>query len=316
MGQKRERTPREAVKGFIFDVKRFAVHDGPGIRTTIFFKGCPLHCLWCHNPESIDRGPELIIRSARCSSCYSCVKACPKKALSPGPEKGPVVVDRSKCDLCGKCVDACVYEALDIVGRRTTVGDLVDEAERDDVFFEQSGGGVTLSGGEPLAQPAFAVALLGGIEGPRDLDGPGYFGPGERRRPGPGGVAFRPDPLRPEDDGRFRPSPIREIRKRPDSGKPAATGRVAGNPSGSGFPLVAGVNDDEANIAASIAFLKTLSSIRAGRPSEIPQGRAGKIQKSRQAGAAFKSSSLLPTKRTEEIRRAFADAGFNVSIGG
>ncbi|MCX6566778.1 MAG: glycyl-radical enzyme activating protein [Candidatus Aminicenantes bacterium] len=314
MGHKKKRTPRESVKGFIFDVKRFALHDGPGIRTTIFFKGCPLHCLWCHNPESIDRSPELIARSARCSSCYACVKVCPARAISPGPGKGPVVVDRSKCDLCGKCVDACAYEALEIVGRRTTVGDLVAEAARDNVFYEQSGGGVTLSGGEPLAQPAFAIALLEELKArgfSTALDTSGLANEDVLAR-----AALLSDlilyDLKTMDDSvhrRFVKSGngliLENLRRLDRYGKPI---RVR-------IPLVAGVNDGEENIAASIGFLKTLSSVQ--RVDLLKYHKGGQ-EKYKNLGkqSCFRIFEPPSDGRTEEIRRAFTGAGFNVSIGG
>ena len=314
MGGIKERTRRESVKGFIFDVKRFAVHDGPGIRTTIFFKGCPLHCLWCHNPESIDRGPELIARSARCSRCYACVKICPKKALSPGPNKGSVVVDRSRCDLCGKCVDACAYEALELAGRRTTVGDLVVEAARDSVFYEQSGGGVTLSGGEPLAQPAFAIALLEELKAcgiSTALDTSGFAKEDVMARAASLSDLILYD-LKTMDDSvhrRFVKSGngliLENLRRLDRCGRPL---RVR-------IPLVAGVNDGEENIAASIGFLKTLSSVR--RVDLLKYHKGGQ-EKYKNLGKQLRFEIFEPPSdgRMEEIRRVFAGAGFNVSTGG
>jgi len=142
----------------IFDIKRFAVHDGPGIRTTVFFKGCPLACPWCHNPEGKKFTPEMFVRPARCIGCGSCLPACPHGALSL--PTGVIALDRERCDSCGRCVDACPSDALETVGRKVTVEWLVAEIERDRTFFDGSGGGVTFSGGEPLAQPEFLIELL------------------------------------------------------------------------------------------------------------------------------------------------------------
>jgi pyruvate formate lyase activating enzyme len=145
-------------KGLIFDVKRYAIHDGPGIRTTVFFKGCPLACRWCHNPESQAAAQELIFRRNRCIACRACLGACTHGALS-WSESGPAT-DPSKCARCGACAAVCWAEARQMVGREVTVEEVIAEIERDAAFYEQSGGGVTFSGGEPLAQIEFLDALL------------------------------------------------------------------------------------------------------------------------------------------------------------
>ena len=136
---------------------RFSTHDGPGIRTTVFFNGCPLACWWCHNPESQSLRPSPMYSEDRCRHCGDCVAACPEHAIE---ESGGTLRTRETCRRCGTCVDACQADARRLAGRRVTLRDLVAEIERDLVFFEQSGGGVTLSGGEPLAQPRFTRALL------------------------------------------------------------------------------------------------------------------------------------------------------------
>ena len=144
--------------GLVFDIKKYAIHDGPGIRTTVFFKGCPLNCLWCHNPESRQDRAELGFRKNRCIGCGQCAEACPREAISL-VENHPVT-DVEKCVLCGRCVDVCIAGAREIIGHRMTVSEVMAEVERDVIFYDQSGGGVTFSGGEPLMQPDFLVALL------------------------------------------------------------------------------------------------------------------------------------------------------------
>jgi len=144
--------------GTIFDIKRYAVHDGPGIRTTVFFKGCPLRCPWCHNPESQSSSPTVLYRHNLCVACGRCVEACPKGALRL-TESG-VVRDFALCSGCGTCTEVCPSGAMERVGRWISCEELIAEIERDVPFFDESGGGVTFSGGEPLAQPEFLTEML------------------------------------------------------------------------------------------------------------------------------------------------------------
>jgi pyruvate formate lyase activating enzyme len=144
--------------GTLFDVKKFSIHDGPGIRTTVFFKGCTLKCWWCHNPEGQVSEPELTFRPNRCIQCEACVSVCKRGAISMDGDL--VSTDREKCALCGACVEVCYAEAREIAGREVTAAQAMAEIERDIAFYEESGGGVTFSGGEPLLQRDFLLALL------------------------------------------------------------------------------------------------------------------------------------------------------------
>jgi len=146
------------ITGIVFDIKKFSIHDGPGIRTTVFFKGCALSCWWCHNPEGQSPEPELVLREGRCIRCGACLEVCDQGAIS---WDGDVVsTDREKCVLSGACVEVCYAEAREIVGQEMTVAQVMAEIERDIAFYDESGGGVTFSGGEPLMQQDFLLALL------------------------------------------------------------------------------------------------------------------------------------------------------------
>lgn len=144
------------MKGMVFDVQRFSLHDGPGIRTTIFLKGCPLSCSWCHNPESQSADIEIAFTAQKCRNCGKCVTECPEWAIDI---TNPYRIDRARCTLCGFCVAMCPAGALEIIGREVTVAELVQEVEKDCLFYQESGGGVTISGGEPLTQFDFVLAL-------------------------------------------------------------------------------------------------------------------------------------------------------------
>jgi len=148
----------EMSTGVIFDVKRFSIHDGPGIRSTVFFKGCPLTCAWCHNPESQSIKPELIFRPSRCLACGECVDACPHEAIQF--IDGRIVQDWNLCQVNGACVGVCYPGAREIIGKQISPEAVVQELTQDRVFYQASGGGVTISGGEPLAQPDFLKEIL------------------------------------------------------------------------------------------------------------------------------------------------------------
>ncbi|MBW1732417.1 MAG: glycyl-radical enzyme activating protein [Deltaproteobacteria bacterium] len=149
----------EDIKGTVFNIQKYSLHDGPGIRTTVFLKGCPLSCKWCSNPESQSRHPEIMIFNTRCIGCGGCVEACLHGAIKMG--EGRIIgIDREKCDLCYKCTDICPSKALEVTGKIMSVTEVMKVVMQDVLFYANSGGGVTFSGGEPLMQHEFLSSLL------------------------------------------------------------------------------------------------------------------------------------------------------------
>ncbi len=152
---------REQSQGVVFNIQHFCLHDGPGIRTSVFLKGCPLRCLWCANPESQKKQPQILWNWEKCVGCGACEAACPQEAVSL--KKGAVLTDETACTGCGACVSACPQKARELSGRWATVEEVLREVEEDLLFYGEEGG-MTLTGGEVLAQPGFAAALLKGAK--------------------------------------------------------------------------------------------------------------------------------------------------------
>jgi len=142
----------------IFDIKRYAINDGPGIRIVIFFKGCNLQCAWCHNPEGISGKIEKMFAPAKCISCGTCVEVCPEKAITLTPEG--ILTDGDLCTVCGKCAEVCPTKAIEMSGKQMSVSEIMETIEKERIFFDQSGGGVTFSGGEPLVHTKMLIELL------------------------------------------------------------------------------------------------------------------------------------------------------------
>ena len=298
--------------GTIFDIKKFAIHDGPGVRTTVFLKGCPMGCWLCHNPESQAFASDLLLRHGRCDRCGDCVEACPPDAISLN-EKA-VHIDRSRCDLCGACVDACLLDALQIAGRTVTVAEVMDEVEKDAVFYDESGGGVTFSGGEPLAQPDFLLDLLRSCKARgfgTALDTCGHAEPEVFQKVAEQVDLFLYD-LKLIDDARHLQftgasnESIREnLRWLADRGADVLIR----------FPLLPGINDDDENIDA---FANLLSSLPVRYPVDIlPYHRMG-VDKYDRLNRDHKFPQLQPPsqERISEVANRMKSYGLHVMVKG
>lgn len=296
--------------GIVFDIKRYAIHDGPGLRTTVHLKGCPLSCWWCHNPESISMSPAVLFRGSRCVGCGECVKACPKGALTAG--EGGLVRDAALCEGCGICADVCPSGAQELCGRKMSVEELMAELRKDEIFFRD--GGVTFSGGEPLLQPEFLTAALRacGSEGyHRTVDTCGFVGGETLLQAAKHTDLFLYD-LKHMDPGKHR----------------LYTG--ADNTvilenlvllAGSGakinirFPFMPGLNSDEANVRALADFVAGLDGIT--QVNILPYHTVAKGKHERWS-MDYRLPQLLPpdeqqTRRAAEIIESY---GVPVHVGG
>ncbi len=298
--------------GIVFDLKRFAIHDGPGLRTTVFLKGCPCACRFCHNPEGRGREPVILRRGERCTRCGACVGVCPTGALSL-PARGAPVAD-ARCIGCGACAEACVFDATEVAGRQMSVAEVMEVVSRDIVFYDESGGGATFSGGEPLCQPEFLCALL---EACRErgihtaVDTSGYadaetFARASRRADLMLFDIKVVDAARHEAFAGVRNETILANLRQRSAGGGAMLVRL---------PLFPGVNDDEENVKATGALVASLP--RRHGVDILPYHGLG-VHKYERLGLPYSDAGLAPpaAERVSEVARALAGFGLEVSIRG
>lgn len=299
--------------GLIFDIKHYAINDGPGIRVTVFLKGCPLRCKWCHNPESISPRVQKLNSVKKCIFCSECVTACPENAIQI--KNGVLTTDSELCTLCGLCAVACPTQAIEMAGEGKTVDEIMEIVEKDRIFFEQSGGGVTFSGGEPLMQADFLLALLKASrerEIHTTVDTSGFCATETLLEVAEFTDHFLYD-LKVMDDSKHR-------EHTGVSNELILKNLIALASTGAGIsiriPLIKGINDDKSEMEATAAFINSLE----GEKKEVnllPFHYAART-KHEKLGQTGDESGMDETSLEEQqsIIDLFKERGLSASIGG
>jgi pyruvate formate lyase activating enzyme len=306
---------RSGLQGLIFDIRPYSIHDGPGVRTTVFFKGCPLACQWCCNPESQAGQPELVWVRERCLGCGLCLAACPRDALHAAADGGKVI-DPQRCDRCGQCADCCPGEALNLIGRWRSVDEVLAEVARDALYFEASGGGLTLSGGEPLAQADFAAELLRCYRHEEKGAHTAVETCGFVEWPVLERVAAHIDlflyDIKHMDPAEHLRLTGRDNRLILDNARRLA---AAGHGLVIRLPLIAGVNDQRDNLEATAEFARALPGV--SRIDLLPYHRLGEPKYQRLGkDYALKGAPALASEAVGRARDILAAQGLEVAVGG
>jgi len=300
-------------EGIIFDIQRYSIHDGPGIRTVVFLKGCPLRCLWCCNPESQLTNPQLSFIQSKCIGCLECIKICPNKAIRFDKEKG-FLIDYKLCDMCGRCSDVCYPGARVIIGKKMSVDEVIAEVIKDKSFYNRSNGGVTLSGGEVLLQWGFAKEILKKCKELNintAIETCGYckweyftevleyvdlvlydlkhLDSAEHKR------------LTGVDNQLILENAAKVVKKVKEM-----IIRV---------PLISGLNDSKDNIANLVKFVSTLDKVK--EIDILPYHQLG-VSKYYQIGETYKLTQITPPseQKINHVRMFIENQGFSVKIGG
>jgi len=301
--------------GLVFDIQKFATHDGGGIRTLIFLKGCPLQCLWCSNPESINPRPEINFIPNNCIDCGQCRTVCPQDAIGNKEVEQPgLIIDRDRCTLCGLCAKFCYAGAINILGRYVSVPELMEMVERDRQFYKESGGGITFSGGEPLAQHQFLEAALKEAQRRKIHTAieTSSFASWEVYQPVLKHVDIVLTDIKHMDDkehqrltGFSNQRILENIKKISGLGIPL---RIR-------LPLIPGINDTDGNLQATADFVLQLDNVQ--YLDILPYHRLGEM-KYGQLGVEYALHDLAPLTETEvnDVARFFSDRGIRVSVGG
>ncbi len=293
--------------GIIFNIQRYSIHDGPGIRTTIFLKGCPLNCWWCQNPESQLTEQEMVFREDRCIGCGACSTICPSNVIQI--KNGLPVTEKEKCILCGKCIEKCPALAREMIGKKLTTEEVIKEIEKDLVFYEESGGGVTFSGGEPLKQSEFLESLLNGCREKKihtAVDTCGYISWEILNKISPKVDLFLYD-LKLMDIGKHKKytgvsnESILENLKKLSSIHHNIFIR---------FPVIPGLNDDDQNIKETGEFL---SSLKIAQVNLLPYHYMG-IDKYRRLGRTYKLVTTQSPSEEKLFEVSVILSKFNLNI--
>ncbi len=300
-------------KGTVFDIKQFAVHDGPGIRTTIFFKGCPLNCWWCHNPEGLSSEIEIFYYSSRCMNCENCVKVCPAEAIVK-KEHG-ILLLRERCTMCGKCVETCPTGSLQMVGSIVTAETMIKEIKKYIIYYNASDGGVTFSGGEPLMQPELLTAIVHecnqlGVHTTLDTSG---YAPSHTFRSVAEGIDLFLYDLKIMDGqthmkytGVSNDAIINNLKYLVDTGR--------GEDVIIRFPVITGITDTENNVNDIVGFVSSLDDVK--KIDLLPFHKVE--EKYKRLGKKYRITDIVSpsTNTIDRVRKEFEEKGFTVRVGG